>query len=101
MSIAKKTARKKRPVKAEKKSVAVSWQKRFAGTYGIEDLEFAVNPNDEPRAKKLINAAHNQGATFREFWSALERELKSHKASAEHVTKQGGRALKRWRQWAN
>jgi hypothetical protein len=70
------------------------------GAFGVADLEFGVNPNDEPRAKAAIKEAFLAGKREADFATEVEQYLLKKGATREHIEKQLARVKRRWKQWA-
>lgn len=68
-----------------------SWKSMISGAFGAEDRQFAGHSENIERARKLLNAAIEQGATFKEYCDAIEKWLRNScsrsKASQEVIEK--------------
>jgi hypothetical protein len=77
----------------------MDWQDRVAGCFGNNDVEFAVHPMDQRRAKELIAAAQAAGATRDDFEKEMEWHVyKNRKYEMQaHLEKQVKRLHKMWK----
>lgn len=68
-----------------------SWKSMISGAFGAEDRKFAGHSVNIERARKVLNAAIEQGATFIEYCDAIEKWLRDwcsqSKASQEVIEK--------------
>lgn len=90
-------AKLKRPAPKKK---AAKKRAGLDGAFGVADLEFGVNPNDEPRAKAVIKDAFAAGKREADFAKEVEQYLLKKGATSEHTKKQLARVKQRWKQWA-
>lgn len=65
-----------------------SWKNQIPGSFGCVDRIFADHPEDEARAKDMINDAFASGASINDLLNAVKEYLKGKGCSPEHLQEQ-------------
>jgi hypothetical protein len=69
----------------------MNWKDQVGACFGCVDQIFALHPNDEERAKKMINDALAAGNSIEEVLAAASEHLESKKCPQNHIEEQLGR----------
>jgi hypothetical protein len=77
-----------------------SWRDKVRGCFGVLDLYFGRQHNDEKRAKVMLREANKAGATKEEVWKVLTDYMntsQNESVTPPHIEEQRKRFERMWK----
>ena len=63
------------------------WKRLISGSFGCEDIKFAMHPSDQSRAVEMLCAALASGIDFKDYLESIESWMRE-ALSRKHFPKQ-------------
>jgi hypothetical protein len=66
----------------------MSWKQQVPACFGSADLKWGSHPNDQQRARDMLKAAIDAGATMADIVAEVDACLKGKGANGQHIQAQ-------------